>query len=183
MCISNIYLIYPFLNYLFWIPVKIITIQIYFFCSSSSLKDEPKANPAVNSSPSSWGKTWITMTQQSSTALSMEKTNSSVWKISGRPGKHLKVKKKGAKSPEILSQECQILWISGALGRVCSSQEECAAFPPLSQALCSSSSLFEVWIPRISSGLGLPNCKCCTWAWPPKCQLSFCSSAPEMCVK
>lgn len=73
-------------------PIKIITIQI-FFMLLISLKDEPKLNAAVNSSPSSWGKTWITMTQQSSTALSMERTSSSVWRTSGRPGKHQKVKK------------------------------------------------------------------------------------------
>lgn len=58
-----------------------------------SLKDESKNNPAVYSSPSSWGRTWIIMTQQSSTAPSMEKTSSLVWKISGRPGRLLKVKK------------------------------------------------------------------------------------------
>lgn len=147
-----------------------------------SLKDEPKPNPAVNSSPSSWGKTWITMTLQSSTARSMEKTSSSVWRISGRPGKHLKVKKR-ARSQETLSQECQRVWISDALGRACSSQEEYAAFPALYQSLCCSGSLLQVWVSRISSGLVLPSCQCCTWAWPPKYQWLFCSSALGMCVQ
>lgn len=95
-CVYLIYLIYPlwvFNSDLLWLPHQNSYYSEFFFMLLISLKDEPKLNPAVNSSPSSWGKTWITMTQQSSTALSMERTSSSVWKISGRPGKHPKVKK------------------------------------------------------------------------------------------
>lgn len=120
-CVWLLYLIYP-LYYDF--PIKIISVQLFFMLLIISLKDEAKPNPAVNSSPSSWGKTWITMTQQSSTALSMEKTNSSVWRISGRPGKHLKVKK-GKKSRNPFPR----FWVSGGLGRQCSSQRDVLLFP------------------------------------------------------
>lgn len=146
-----------------------------------SLKDEPKLNPAVNSSPSSWGKTWITMTQRSSTALSMERTSSSVWRTSGRPGKHLKViKGKKPKNPfpgVPKSLDCRCPGQSVQLwGGMC-------CFSSLVPGLVLFQLPFEVWIPRISSGLVLPHSFCCTWAWPPKDQFLFCSSALEMCVK
>lgn len=154
-------------------PSKLLLFRI-FFMLLISMKDEPKLNAAVNSSPSSWGKTWITMTQQSSTALSMERTSSSVWRTSGRPGKHQKVKKgTEPRNPFPGGAEfgLQVPWAGcAALRRVV------LLFLPCT-SLVLSSSLSEVWIPRISSGLLLPSSSCCTWAWPPKDQFLFCSSA------
>lgn len=131
-------------------PSKLLLFR-FFFMLPISLKDDPKLNAAVNSSPSSWGKTWITMTQQSSTALSMERTSSSVWRTSGRPGKHQKVKKGKEPTKESFPRSGRV-WVAGALGRVCSSQEGCAAFPPLYQALCSPAPFLRCGFPGFPQG-------------------------------